>query len=140
MAKSIPVRDPPGTPTSPSVHQLVGEPTPVRDPPGTPTRPSTNIVTLAGGQSDDGLPQDKLDQRAYIEAAYATRRHPDQVVILLVGHNGHGKSKTINRLFGQNILEVGRSSSGSTTKVCCVFRTYCSIFTDPLPRRRLSSG
>ncbi|KAJ6488914.1 hypothetical protein C8R45DRAFT_1074063 [Mycena sanguinolenta] len=44
-------------------------------------------------------------------------RHPTQAIILLLGHTGQGKSKTINRLFGQNLLEVGKGTLGSTTKV-----------------------
>lgn len=53
----------------------------------------------------------------YTESAHATERHADQVVVLLVGNSGHGKSKTINRLIGQSLLKVGRSTAGSTTKV-----------------------
>ncbi|KAJ7784012.1 hypothetical protein B0H14DRAFT_315318 [Mycena olivaceomarginata] len=50
-------------------------------------------------------------------SAIETRRHAEQAVILLVGHTGHGKSKTINRLIGQDLLPVGRTTLGSTTKV-----------------------
>ncbi|KAK7017747.1 hypothetical protein R3P38DRAFT_2784689 [Favolaschia claudopus] len=53
----------------------------------------------------------------YDESAAELRRHSREAVILLVGHSGHGKSTTINRLVGQKLLEVGRSASGSTTKV-----------------------
>ncbi|KAJ7256958.1 hypothetical protein C8J57DRAFT_554511 [Mycena rebaudengoi] len=59
---------------------------------------------------------------AYIKDAYeiggaATRRYPTRAVILLIGLTGHGKSKTINRLVGQDILPMGKSTLGSTTKV-----------------------
>ncbi|KAJ6551247.1 hypothetical protein B0H19DRAFT_1157014 [Mycena capillaripes] len=50
-------------------------------------------------------------------------RHPTQAIVLLLGHTGQGKSKTINRLLGQNLLEVGRGTLGSTTKV--IRRGYC---------------
>ncbi|KAF8815994.1 hypothetical protein BYT27DRAFT_6483255 [Phlegmacium glaucopus] len=46
----------------------------------------------------------------------AARRHHDTAVILMVGNSGHGKSKTINRLVGRNLLDIGRSTLGSTTK------------------------
>ncbi|KAJ7267878.1 hypothetical protein C8J57DRAFT_1228494 [Mycena rebaudengoi] len=45
------------------------------------------------------------------------RRNGQQVVILLAGNSGHGKSKTINRLIGQELLGVGGGTLGSTTKV-----------------------
>ncbi|KAJ6470879.1 hypothetical protein C8R45DRAFT_1078353 [Mycena sanguinolenta] len=54
---------------------------------------------------DDG--QAKL-LRLYKDSARETGRHYDQAVVLLVGHSGHGKSKTINRLIGHSLLEVGR--------------------------------
>ncbi|KAF8191884.1 hypothetical protein K438DRAFT_1762468 [Mycena galopus ATCC 62051] len=72
--------------------------------------PSSSTATLAeNGQSDDAI-------RRYVKAARATGRHPTEAVILLVGQSGHGKSKTINRLLGQKILEVGKLVKGSTTK------------------------
>ncbi|KAF7372446.1 Protein hedgehog [Mycena venus] len=72
--------------------------------------PSSKTAALAeDGQSNDAI-------RQYAEAARATGRHPTEAVILLVGQSGHGKSKTINRLLGQNILEVGKLANGSTTK------------------------
>jgi GTP-binding protein EngB required for normal cell division len=46
-----------------------------------------------------------------------SRRHSDQVIFLLAGHSGHGKSRTINRLIGQDLLPMGRTTLGSTTKV-----------------------
>ncbi|KAJ7890842.1 hypothetical protein B0H14DRAFT_2560968 [Mycena olivaceomarginata] len=64
----------------------------------------------------------KLDEQAgllqlYQNWARETGRHYDQAIILLVGHSGHGKSKTINRLIGHNLLQVGRMDKlGSTTK------------------------
>ncbi|KAK7040483.1 hypothetical protein R3P38DRAFT_2768795 [Favolaschia claudopus] len=54
----------------------------------------------------------------YFESARNTGRHHEEATILLVGHSGHGKSKTINRLIGHNLLEVGRMNNklGSITK------------------------
>ncbi|KAK7017746.1 protein hedgehog [Favolaschia claudopus] len=46
-----------------------------------------------------------------------TGRHQTQANIVLFGNTGHGKSKTINRLLGQNLLLVGKKTLGSTTKV-----------------------
>ncbi|KAF8816001.1 hypothetical protein BYT27DRAFT_7185726 [Phlegmacium glaucopus] len=51
-----------------------------------------------------------------LDGTIAARRHPDTAVILMVGNSGHGKSKTINRLVGRNLLDIGRSTLGSTTK------------------------
>ncbi|KAJ7040040.1 hypothetical protein C8F04DRAFT_1178394 [Mycena alexandri] len=64
----------------------------------------TPQTLLASGNS-------KLDEQArllqlYKDWARATGRHYDQAVILLVGYSGHGKSKTINRLIGHDLLEV----------------------------------
>ncbi|KAJ7040044.1 hypothetical protein C8F04DRAFT_1254499 [Mycena alexandri] len=56
-------------------------------------------------------------QDIYIKASKHVRRNGQQAVILLAGHSGHGKSKTINRLIGQELLSVGRGTLGSTTKV-----------------------
>ncbi|KAJ7700605.1 hypothetical protein B0H16DRAFT_1483815 [Mycena metata] len=56
-------------------------------------------------------------QDIYIKASKQVRRSHDQAVILLAGHSGHGKSKTINRLIGRELLNVGRGTLGSTTKV-----------------------
>ncbi|KAJ7907615.1 hypothetical protein B0H13DRAFT_2273632 [Mycena leptocephala] len=53
----------------------------------------------------------------YRRAATSVRRNAEQAVILLAGHSGHGKSKTVNRLIGQDLLNVGRATLGSTTKV-----------------------
>ncbi|KAJ7220962.1 hypothetical protein C8J57DRAFT_1393448 [Mycena rebaudengoi] len=58
-----------------------------------------------------------LIQDIYSNAAKRVRRNGQQVVILLAGNRGHGKSKTINRLIGQELLSVGRVTLGSTTKV-----------------------
>ncbi|KAF7366103.1 Protein hedgehog [Mycena venus] len=64
----------------------------------------------------------KLDEQTgllqlYQNWAQETARHHDQAIILLVGHSGHGKSKTINRLIGHNLLQIGRVDKlGSTTK------------------------
>jgi hypothetical protein len=53
----------------------------------------------------------------YVKAAAMNRRDPQRAVLLLVGQSGHGKSKTINRLIGQELLPIGESTLGSTTKV-----------------------
>ncbi|KAJ7220964.1 hypothetical protein C8J57DRAFT_1731894 [Mycena rebaudengoi] len=58
-----------------------------------------------------------LIQDIYGKAATRAKRSSRQVVILLAGNNGHGKSKTINRLIGQELLGVGGGTLGSTTKV-----------------------
>ncbi|KAJ7267832.1 hypothetical protein C8J57DRAFT_1325934 [Mycena rebaudengoi] len=57
-----------------------------------------------------------LIQDIYGNTAKRVRRNGQQVVILLAGNSGHGKSKTINRLVGQELLSVGRGLA-STTKV-----------------------
>ncbi|KAJ7729763.1 hypothetical protein B0H16DRAFT_1893779 [Mycena metata] len=54
---------------------------------------------------------------AYDRGGAATGRHATKAVVLLLGLTGHGKSKTINRLVGQDLLPMGRSTLGSTTKV-----------------------
>ncbi|KAK7065103.1 hypothetical protein R3P38DRAFT_3166119 [Favolaschia claudopus] len=53
----------------------------------------------------------------YRQAAAANRRNAGQAVILLVGETLHGKSKTINRLVGRDLLMVSTTVHGSTTKV-----------------------
>ncbi|KAJ7907605.1 hypothetical protein B0H13DRAFT_2273628 [Mycena leptocephala] len=53
----------------------------------------------------------------YAKAAAVNRRDPQRAVLLLFGQSGHGKSKTINRLIGQDLLPIGESTLGSTTKV-----------------------
>ncbi|KAJ7697989.1 hypothetical protein B0H14DRAFT_3037834, partial [Mycena olivaceomarginata] len=53
----------------------------------------------------------------YRKAAQSVRRDGEKAVILLAGHSGHGKSMTINRLIGKELLNVGRGTLGSTTKV-----------------------
>ncbi|KAJ7654760.1 hypothetical protein B0H17DRAFT_1214288 [Mycena rosella] len=105
-----------------TVRQLFSEPAPTisqpPDPPMEHTIPSASTVTLAGNRQcdDSAAPQDNPNRTAYIGEAFATGRHPDEAVIVLVGRSGHGKSKTVNRLLGQNLLQVGKSTSGSTTK------------------------
>ncbi|KAJ7785038.1 hypothetical protein DFH07DRAFT_975462 [Mycena maculata] len=56
-------------------------------------------------------------QDIYRKAAKSVRRDSRRAVILFAGNAGHGKSKTINRLIGQELLSVGRGALGSTTKV-----------------------
>ncbi|KAJ7929814.1 hypothetical protein B0H13DRAFT_1859301 [Mycena leptocephala] len=57
--------------------------------------------------------RDKTDHAPAIYGANAieTRRHAEQAIILLVGHSGHGKSKTINRLMGRDLLPIGRTTA-----------------------------
>lgn len=76
----------------------------------------SSTPTLAG---DDPETTGILDEpsQIYAEMAHGTGRHPGQAVVLLVGCSGHGKSKTINRLIGQSLLQFGQSASGSTSKV-----------------------
>ncbi|KAK7065102.1 protein hedgehog [Favolaschia claudopus] len=72
------------------------------------------ILTLVDKSSNDRRRQ---IQHIYGDAAKIVRRNAEQAVILIAGHSGHGKSKTINRLIGQDLLDVGRATLGSTTKV-----------------------
>ncbi|KAF7366108.1 Protein kinase domain-containing protein [Mycena venus] len=53
----------------------------------------------------------------YSKAAERVHRSDQPAVILLTDHSEHGKSKTINRLIGKELLNVGRGTLGSTTKV-----------------------
>ncbi|KAJ7440317.1 hypothetical protein B0H11DRAFT_2099889 [Mycena galericulata] len=53
----------------------------------------------------------------YSTAAQSVRRNSQQAVILLAGLSGHGKTKTINRLIGQELLSVVSRTLGSSTKV-----------------------
>ncbi|KAF8191883.1 hypothetical protein K438DRAFT_2136538 [Mycena galopus ATCC 62051] len=97
------------------IHQLlpVDEPAAISDisyrsgSPGIPTR-SSSLPYCGSGV---------LPAHAYEAEALGIRRPVGQAVILLVGHSGHGKSKTINRLLGQDLLHIGKSTLGSTTKV-----------------------
>jgi hypothetical protein len=79
-------------------------------------------------------------RRMCTSSARAADRHRDQAVILLVGHSGHGKSKTINRLIGQNLLKVGKAALGSTTKVIYTWDTPCEKFLPLCPGHRASEG
>ena len=53
----------------------------------------------------------------YVYSSLVNGRHLDRAVVVMFGESGHGKSKTINRLIGDNRLSVARRSAGSTTKV-----------------------
>ncbi|KAJ7700603.1 hypothetical protein B0H16DRAFT_1834858 [Mycena metata] len=75
---------------------------------------SSSLSSKSPGQSTVMLPAN-VDE-LYTRAAAAIKRDPRQAVILLVGQSGHGKSKTINRLIGQDLLRIGQSTLGSTTK------------------------
>ncbi|KAJ6561733.1 hypothetical protein B0H19DRAFT_1287009 [Mycena capillaripes] len=83
-----------------------------------------NLLTSNPGKklADARNENTKLDEQAgllqlYQNCARETGRYYDQAIILLVGHSGHGKSKTINRLIGHDLLQVGRVNKlGSTTK------------------------
>ncbi|KAJ7907595.1 hypothetical protein B0H13DRAFT_1879428 [Mycena leptocephala] len=65
--------------------------------------------------STDTLPVNVPD--VYAKAAAVNRRDPQRAVILLFGQSGHGRSKTINRLIGQDLLPIRESTLGSTTEV-----------------------
>jgi hypothetical protein len=101
------------------IHQLLGEP-------ARPSEPMHSISPSAspGTLDEDGRTDDAIER--YSNAARATGRHPIEAVVLLVGQSGHGKSKTINRLLGQNFLKVGNIMSGSTTKVWSLFQEFSS--------------
>jgi hypothetical protein len=71
----------------------------------------------------DLAPQNDANAETYAHATL-DGRHDRQVVILIVGKSGHGKSKTINRLLGHNLLEVGKITLGSTTEVNFSFTEY----------------
>jgi hypothetical protein len=90
-----------------------------------PASSDTSPKPLAQDGNVDSDEQPNLQQR-YKDWARATGRHHDQAVILLVGHSGHGKSKTINRLIGHDLLEVGNKIA-STTKVRKIF-TNCHFY------------
>ena len=57
--------------------------------------------------------------RPYVNCSHSIGRHPDRFVLTLLGETGHGKTKTVNRLIDNNLLEVARRCGGSTTKVLC---------------------
>ncbi|KAJ7714229.1 hypothetical protein B0H14DRAFT_3635394 [Mycena olivaceomarginata] len=84
---------------------------------------SSKVINSNPGKLADARNENtKLDEKAgllqlYQNWARQTGRHYDQSIILLVGHSGHGKSKTINRLIGHNLLQVDRMNTlGTTTK------------------------
>ena len=82
------------------------------------TSPSTTSSYDSQKLKEDNSPSDlNLNQLAYEQSGLSARRHSNQAVVLIVGQSGHGKSTTINRLVGSNLLETGRCTSGSTTKV-----------------------
>ncbi|KAJ6470878.1 hypothetical protein C8R45DRAFT_937044 [Mycena sanguinolenta] len=74
----------------------------------------SSLFTKSLVTSTDMLPA--TPHAIYARAAAIIRRDPCQAVILLVGQSGHGKSKTINRLIGQDLLRMGQPTLGSTTK------------------------
>ncbi|KAK7040485.1 protein hedgehog [Favolaschia claudopus] len=71
------------------------------------------------------LPSLFNDQHLLRQAALSLKRDPEQAVILLFGQSGHGKLKTINRLIGQDLLRVGQSTLGSTTKLIQRVKVDC---------------
>ncbi|KAJ7654759.1 hypothetical protein B0H17DRAFT_1266588 [Mycena rosella] len=81
------------------------------------TSRSSTPTSSTFDKSHRGSKYGPMAQAAYEAEAFSAGRHAQQAVILLVGHSGHGKSKTINRLIGQDLLPVGKSTLGSTTKV-----------------------
>ncbi|KAJ7440314.1 hypothetical protein B0H11DRAFT_546372 [Mycena galericulata] len=74
------------------------------------------VLDGAHNSSTDMLPVNVNVHEVYTQAAAVIKRDRSQAVILLVGQSGHGKSKTINRLIGQDLLRIGQSTLGSTTK------------------------
>ncbi|KAJ6470877.1 hypothetical protein C8R45DRAFT_1218153 [Mycena sanguinolenta] len=60
----------------------------------------------------------------YRTAAAKNKRNAGQAVILLVGETLHGKSKTINRLIGKELLSVTGTVHGSTTKAIERVKVY----------------
>ncbi|KAK7040487.1 protein hedgehog [Favolaschia claudopus] len=59
------------------------------------------ILSWVGNSQEE---RRKKVREVYSIAAKSVRRSDGQAVILLAGHSGHGKSKTINRLIGQELL------------------------------------
>jgi hypothetical protein len=53
--------------------------------------------------------------------SYALGRHLDQTILVIMGKLGSGKSKTINRFIGENILDVAEPGDVSNTKVVKFF-------------------
>ncbi|KAK7040494.1 protein hedgehog [Favolaschia claudopus] len=80
----------------------------------TPTLVLSQILAQAGKTEEERRNQ---IQETYEKAAQAVRRNAKQAVILVVGHTGHGKTKTINRLLGKNLFTLGRTPLGSATKI-----------------------
>ncbi|KAJ6503741.1 hypothetical protein C8R45DRAFT_571355 [Mycena sanguinolenta] len=80
-----------------------------------------SIVSLPRGNPGEGR-IDHTNRRAAVtrtsllNSGLASHRHPFHAIVLLLGTSGHGKSTTINRLIGHNLLRIGRSEIGSTTK------------------------
>ncbi|KAJ7267834.1 hypothetical protein C8J57DRAFT_1613948 [Mycena rebaudengoi] len=83
----------------------------------------TAAKPLSSCEVNEDLAEGTEARRNLIQDIYSkttkkrVRRNGQQVVILLAGNSGHGKSKTINRLIGQELLGVGGGTLGSTTKV-----------------------
>ncbi|KAJ7115296.1 hypothetical protein C8R44DRAFT_794396 [Mycena epipterygia] len=82
------------------------------------TQDSARVLVAPTVQKMQGDPASlSRAEAAYKQEALGIGRHAEQAVVLLVGHSGHGKSKTINRLLGHELMYVGKSTLGSTTKV-----------------------
>ena len=80
--------------------------------------PSTIDEFLSLRKSTQSEDQYRYEQvYPYVYSSLANGRHLDRAVILALGQSGHGRSKTINRLIGENLLRVAERSAGSTTKV-----------------------
>jgi hypothetical protein len=126
------------------IRQLLDQTAAHSEPQNTPINPiGTSTMSSA---TLDKLPTDSPaafpDDPAHalcVSQAVADQRHAAEVVILLVGHSGHGKSKTINRLVGQNLLPVGKTTVGSTTKVR-MFLSYSSRVIDSCIRPSTESN
>jgi hypothetical protein len=85
-----------------------------------PTRDTPRIPNDRPQAQRKATRQD-ANELPYVHSSLTVGRHVDKAVIVIVGTTGHGKSKTINRLVGHNLLEVGSPTAGSTTKVFLLF-------------------
>jgi hypothetical protein len=83
------------------------------------------LLSMPGGFDEASPDSERIDRRskllARLHSSRTLRRHADRGIILMMGQTGHGKSKTVNRLVGQDIFKVREGSGGSTTKAGVVY-------------------